>query len=339
MTGAQIPDRSICPSCWAQSGLGTEFCVGCGQQRPSSGWLSDPLLQSTVAGRFFIRGIVGRGGFGSVYEATHETLGGRRAVKVLRADLSANPELHQRFRREAEILYRLSAPQIVKVEEFGFLDDGRPFMVMEYVEGERLDKLICPNESLSVLRCIRISRQILYALADAHEAGILHRDLKAENIIVGQQPRFGERVKVLDLGISFIVGMTQRLTRDTRTVGTPEYMAPEQWRGDSEIDGRADLFALGVLMYEMLVGRVPFSRSQGPGSLYSRLMKERPLPASHHRGDLPPGLDGFVLRLMSRERDRRPATAVEALKELEGIRERMKTGPVTGKAEKPGHTG
>ena len=325
MTEAQIPDRAICPKCWAQLGSGTELCVACGQQRPSSGWLSDPLLHTTVAERFYIKNMVGRGGFGAVYEATHETLGGRRAVKILRADLSANPELHQRFRREAEILYRLSAPQIVKVEEFGFLDDGRPFMVMEYVEGERLDKLIYSGELLPVLRCIRISREILHALADAHEAGILHRDLKAENIIVAPNPRFGERVKVLDLGISFIVGMTQRLTRDTRTVGTPEYMAPEQWRGDSEIDGRADLFALGVLLYEMLAGRVPFSRSRGPGSLYQRLMKERPPPASHYRDDLPAGLDGFVLRLMSRERDRRPATAVEALKELEGIRERMKT--------------
>lgn len=321
MTATPTPDRSICSRCWTQLELDQSFCPKCGHERPTAGWAVDPLLQSTVAGRFYIRGIIGRGGFGTVYEATHETLGGRRAVKILRADMSSNPELHHRFRREAEILYRLSAPQIVKVEEFGLLDDGRPFMVMEYVDGARLDKLINAGEPLPVLRCIRISREILLALADAHEAGILHRDLKAENVMVASEPRFGERVKVLDLGISFIVGMTQRLTRDTRTVGTPEYMAPEQWRGDSEIDGRADLFALGVLLYEMLTCRVPFSHSEG--NLYRRLMDERPHPVSHCRSDLPPGLDGFVLRLMAREREQRPASAVEALKELEGIRERM----------------
>ena len=325
MSDTPLPDRSVCAACGVQLGSGSELCAACGQQRPPSGWPVDSLLHTTIAGRFLIKGLLGRGGFGSVYDATHEHLGGRRAVKILRQDMSANPELHQRFRREAESLYRLSAPQLVKVEEFGFLEDGRPFMVMEHVQGERLDELINSGEPLSVLRCVRISREILYALAEAHEAGILHRDLKAENIMVACRPQFGERVKVLDLGISFIVGVAQRLTRATRTVGTPEYMAPEQWRGDESIDGRADLYALGVLMYEMLVGRVPFKREHGPGSIYRVLMSERPRPISHFREDLPPGMDGFILRLMSRERDQRPATADEALRELEGIRGRMNT--------------
>lgn len=283
------------------------------------------MLGARVAGRFDVVRMLGRGGFGEVYEATHSSLGGRRAVKVLRADMSANPELFARFEREAEVLYRLNAPQIVKVEEFGCLGDGRPFMVMEYAEGQRLDDLIHACHPLPVLRSLRIAREVLLGLAEAHLAGVLHRDLKAENIIVADQPRFGERVKILDMGISFLVGQDRRLTRATRTVGTPEYMAPEQWRGEAGIDGRADLFALGVLLYEMLMGEVPFPRDDdGPAGVYRRLMNDQPLPIGTVRDDLPAGLDGLILRLLARDRGRRPADAIEALRELETVRARLR---------------
>lgn len=316
---------AVCPECEAEPSTNDTECDRCGARRPQAGWPVDDLLGKRVANRFLIRRVLGRGGFGAVYEATHETLGGRRAVKVLRTDLSNNPEALDRFKREAEVLYRLQAPQLVKVDDFGCLADGRPFMVMEHASGERLDLLIEKAGQLPVIRCIRIAREVMLALAEAHDHGILHRDLKTENIIVQAEPTFGERVKVLDLGISYIVGTTDRLTRDTRTVGTPEYMAPEQWRGADDIDGRADLFALGVLMYEMLTGQVPFERDgSGVTVIYQRLLKERPRPISGHRKDLPTGLDGFILRLLAVDRDMRPATVDDALGELQSIRDRMR---------------
>jgi serine/threonine-protein kinase len=286
--------------------------------------VDDPLINTILAGRFHIKGTIGQGGFGKVYEATHDVLGGRRAIKVLRAELVHNEALVERFFREAKALYRLKASQIVKLEAYGTLDDGRPYMVLELAEGERLDRELRYQGPMAPLRVIRITRELLLGLHEAHEHGILHRDLKAENVMVQSDPAIGERIKILDLGVARILGVGRRLTQASRTVGTPEYMSPEQWQGAEDIDGRTDLFAVGVLMYEMLTGDVPHSReTDGAAAIYDKLMDERPVPISRRRDDLPPGLEGFIFRLMALERASRPVDAMAALEELERIRSRM----------------
>lgn len=286
-----------------------------------AGWPIDSLLGQTIDDNFEISGILGHGGFGAVYRATHRVLGGERALKVLRRDLVHDDALMERFWREAKALYQLNAPQLIKVEQYGRLDDGRPYMVMELAHGERLDRLVRQGGLFTPIRCIRVAREVLLALAEAHEHGVLHRDLKAENVMVDSDAVLGERVKVLDLGIARILGNLQRLTSETRTLGTPEYMSPEQWRGVDDLDGRSDLYAVGCLMYEMLTGDVPFPRHlAGPAAIYTMLCTTNPKPISETRKDLPASLEGFVFRLMARKRERRPATAMHALQELERIR-------------------
>jgi len=304
----------------------TSVCPTCGRERPKAGWPIDQLLFETIGGRFKVEGLIGQGGFGAVYEASHLALGGRRAVKVLRYDMAQDEALVERFRREAQTLYRLNAPQLVKVEDFGCLTDGRPFIVMELVDGVPLDRAIRRDGPMSALRTVRITREVLLALAEAHDAAVLHRDLKAENVMICRDagPGSGERVKVLDLGVQLILGDRQRLTRASRAIGTPEYMSPEQWQGLDDIDERTDLFALGVLMYEMLTGRVPFPREDGgPSGIYKALMQSMPRPISAERADLPDGLESLVFRLMSKERELRPVSAMITLTQLERIRAAM----------------
>jgi eukaryotic-like serine/threonine-protein kinase len=316
------PSGHYCPDCWALLAPRESRCGRCGRARPSVGWPSDPLLLARVAGRFRVERLLGRGGFGAVYVVRHETLEGRRALKVLRRELMHDDALLERFHREARALYQLDAPQLVKVEEYGRLEDGRPYMVLELAEGERLDAVVATTGGLPPLRAVRIAREVLLALSEAHRAGILHRDLKTENIIVKSDPVVGERVKVLDLGIAFMLD-SERLTRATRTVGTPEYMAPEQWRGEA-LDGRCDLYAVGVLLYEMLLCEVPYPREAGGvAAIYHRLMQERPAPLREKRADVPAALEGLVLRLLAREREARPGSAVAALGELEAVRRGM----------------
>ncbi|MCA9562953.1 MAG: serine/threonine protein kinase [Myxococcales bacterium] len=319
-------DQSVCSNCHRRVVTEVPRCARCGTARPGSGWPIDLLLGSQVGGRFEVTEIIGRGGFGTVYEAVHRLLGGRRAIKVLRQDLSHENTVYERFRREANVLYQLRAPQLVKVEDFGQLDDGRPYMVMELVNGERLDRLIRADGEFDALRVIRLTRQLLLALAEAHAAGILHRDLKSENIILVPSEDGTERLKLLDLGISYLLGSSKRLTRATRTIGTPEYMSIEQWMGLDDIDGRADLYSLGVLMYEMLAARVPFPREEvgGSAAIYDLVRKGDVVPISAYRQDLPRGLEGLVHRLLSADREFRPATAGEALAELERVRAGMK---------------
>jgi serine/threonine protein kinase len=313
-----------CQKCAALRAPGEPSCSSCGAARPQRGWPEDDLIGETLGGRFQVEGLIGRGGFGAVYTARHVSLGGRRAIKVMRPDLADDDTLVERFRREAQTLYRLKAPQLVKVEDFGCHVDGRPYIVMELVDGVRLDALIRYAGGLEVLRAIRIGREITLALAEAHEAQVLHRDLKAENVMIVATGA-GERVKVLDLGVSFILGERQRLTRASRAIGTPEYMSPEQWAGSADIDERADIYALGVLLYEMLAGDVPFPRGErGPSAVYQAMMGGRAPLISKLRGDLPPGLEGLVFRMMARDREVRPRTAMEALEELERVRTAMR---------------
>ena len=258
---------------------------------------------------------LGQGGMGIVYLAEHSLLGGQVALKFLAAELSRNPQFVKRFRNEARAAYQLRHPNIVEVTDLDQDDDGTLFIALEYIAGPSLRTVLREAKGpLPVARALQITRDIAAGLAAAHARGAIHRDIKPENILLKVELDGRLQAKVLDFGISV---MTDNITNLSRTHGlllTPEYAAPEQWRGTpgNELDGRTDLYALGGILYEMLAGRTPFSAVNPEGWMFQHLQGV-PAPLSSLRPDLArdyPELEALVMRLLGREREQRFPSAV-----------------------------
>jgi serine/threonine protein kinase len=246
--------------------------------------------------RYQIRRWLGEGGMGVVYEVVHTDIERRSALKILRFDLSQQPHMAQVFRDEARAASRLGSPNIVEVYDFGELPDGRLFFAMELLEGEDLvpahDKA-----SMEPGRLIGILRQICKALHRAHEAGVVHRDVKPENIIISKIEGRSDHAKIVDFGISAMLAAGEQRIG---IAGTPQYMAPEQILGE-DFDGRLDVYALGCTAYELLVGKPPFDAEDVEGLLHKQLY-EVPLPVRQARPDLqvPPALEAVVMRCLAK---------------------------------------
>ncbi len=255
---------------------------------------------------------IGVGGMGAVWHAVDELLDRHVALKVIRPELMSRPGLAERFRSEAIVLARLQHPCIAAL--YGLEKRGEEFvMVMEYVDGQTLDTRLAVNGALPWPEATRITRAVLDALDHAHESGVIHRDIKPANVMI---TRAG-RVKVMDFGIARLVG-AQRQTRTGAAVGTPSYMSPEQLLGQ-EVDGRADVYAVGTLLYELTTGHLPFE-VEGDYLRMIAQLQQVPNPPSTHNAELPPGLDRIVGRALQKEPDDRFATSGEfrdALEELE----------------------
>ncbi len=263
-----------------------------------------------VRGKYRTVRKLGSGGMGVVYLAEHLLLGGQLALKFLAVELSHNPQFIKRFRQEARAAYLLRHPNIVEVVDLDQDEDGNLFIAMEFVSGPSLRSVLqeAPR-GLPVERALHIARGLGAGLAAAHARGAVHRDIKPENILLGTMPDGSEQPKVLDFGIA---AMAEGITNLSRTHGlllTPEYAAPEQWRGTAaaELDGRTDLYALGGVLYEMLTGRTPFHAQNMEGWMYQHLQgvpqpleRLRPSLAKEH-----PGLEAIVMRLLAREREHR----------------------------------
>ena len=274
-----------------------------------------------VRGKYRIVRKLGAGGMGIVYLGEHLMLGGQVALKFLAAELSRNPKFIKRFRREARASYQLRDSNIVEVIDLDQNEDGSLFIAMEYVNGPSLRSVLDEaRHGLPIKRALHIARGIAAGLSAAHARGAIHRDIKPENILLGSRPDGSEQPKVLDFGIA---AMTEGITNKSHTGGlllTPEYAAPEQWRGTpaEELDGRTDLYALGGVLYEMLAGRTPYHAENMEGWLYQHLQGVPP-PLELLRPELVwehPGLDAIVMRLLAREREQRypsAAAVVEAL--------------------------
>lgn len=232
---------------------------------------SDVGVGTVVANTYEIVRLLGRGGMGAVWEAHHTRLPGRRvAIKVLHASVAADPETLARFRREAEIACRLGHPNIVEVHDFNNLEGGSPYLILELLEGESLDERI-KKGPISSEECDSFLRQMGSALQCAHSQGVIHRDLKPQNVFLVPSPT-GEGspvVKILDFGISKIRGSQTVKTQDSTLLGTPQYMAPEQAIGQhANVDARTDIFAVGAILYEILSGTPPFSGQNIPEVVY-----------------------------------------------------------------------
>ena len=258
---------------------------------------------------------------GEVYEAEHVRVGKRVALKCLSRSLMSNAELVERFAREAKAASAAVSPHVVEMLDVGTTeDDGTPFLVMELLDGAPLSRAIAEGP-LSIARALRIGREIAEGLDAAHRAGVIHRDLKPDNVFLVKAAQGRETVKILDFGISKVSAKdtSQELTRTGSALGTPTHMAPEQIEATQEIDARADLWALGVLLFQMLTGQLPFD-AESYGLLLVRIMGAPPASLAEARPDVPEALVPIVLRCLAKSRDDRYATARAVERALGAVR-------------------
>jgi serine/threonine-protein kinase len=290
----------------------------------------DSLIGATLAGRYEILRRIGEGGMGAVYEARHVVIGKRVAVKVLLEKFLTKSDFVARLLQEARLASSIGHENIVDVTDFGTTDDGRSFVVMEFLDGEALSQLIMREAPLPVERSLRIARQVASALGAAHAKGIYHRDVKPENVYLVRRGE-ADFVKVVDFGISKAVkqgspeegGDAYRLTHTGLLLGTPLYMSPEQARGDEDLDHRVDIWALGVMMYECLTGEVPFRANNYLG-IISQVLTHTAAPPSQVRPELgiPDAVEAVVMRAMAKDRGQR----YHAMADLERDLERLLAG-------------
>jgi eukaryotic-like serine/threonine-protein kinase len=260
--------------------------------------------------KYRIERLLATGGMGAVYVGTHTRLRKRVAIKVLSAQHASAPGI-ERFRREAITASQIGHEGIAQVTDLGMSLGGEPFLVMEYLEGESLASRLRASGPLAVDEACEIGCAILSPLGAAHHAGIVHRDLKPDNVFLVRQSR-GETVKLLDFGISRVSGVQPefRLTMTGLVLGTPLYMSPEQARGESHITTAADIYAFGVILYEMLVGEVPI-RADNYNQLMYRVTMSDFRPPRQMRPTLPPELDRIIMHAMAQTPSDRPASTAE----------------------------
>jgi serine/threonine-protein kinase len=284
--------------------------------RPSS------LVGQTLGGRYLVTDLIGAGGMGAVYRAQHVQLQKPVALKVLNAEMALHKEAAQRFEREAMVSARIMHPHVVSANDSGRLPDGSLYLVLEFVQGRSLRQLIDEEGRLPPPRALAICGQIAEALAAAHAADVVHRDLKPGNVMLLNREGKSEFVKVLDFGLARIVGQpstSEPLTRTGAVFGTPEYMSPEQARGDVA-DHRADLYALGVILYELLAGRPPFQAPELVAVLIKH-MQEAPPPLPP---DVPEPIARYTMSLLAKQPADRPSDALQVVKGLRRL------GPPSG---------
>jgi serine/threonine protein kinase len=285
----------------------------------------DPFPGRVIAGNFRIGSLIGSGAMGNVYKAEQLSLGKAVAVKVLHPHLMGDDKLVGRFKREAKSASRLNHPNSIQIIDSGEEADGTLYIAMELLNGRDLAQVIREDFPLPLPRVVRILSQVLSALEEAHAEGVIHRDLKPSNIMLISRRDEKDFVKVCDFGIAKATlsdGKEDRsamLTIQGLVCGTPEYMAPEQARGEP-LDGRADLYSAAVILYQMVTGDIPF-RADTPMAIVSRHLVEPPIPPGRRRPDLrlPKIVDDVVMRGLEKEREMRYPTAAAFREILEGV--------------------
>jgi serine/threonine-protein kinase len=321
-----------CSSCGAAISSSDEKCPSCGAELAELAELKDALDDSvgtTLADKYLIEEKLGEGGMCYVYRGKHVVMGKQVAIKVLRSELAADPKVSDRFEQEARAASRIHHPHAINVTDFGGGPGDRPFIIMELVEGQTLGEALRESGALTVERAANILRQVCGALDAAHSVGVIHRDIKPDNIIISSYDG-SDWVKVVDFGVAKIqedVNRRAQLTGANIIVGTPRYMSPEQCE-EKPVDARSDIYSLGVVLYEMLSGEAPF-----PGNSSTRLLMahtaQPPPPLRSKRPDLSPELEAVVMRALEKDPYRRPQTAGEFARQFEqaaGLGQVARTG-------------
>ncbi len=265
--------------------------------------LEDPLIGQTLAGKYKIEKLIKQGGMGAVYRGKHVLMDKTVAIKVLKPSLAGDDAVVARFSREAKAASKISHPHAVVVTDFGEAENGVVFLVMEYLDGRTLKELIASDGPLQLERVVNIVRQVAGALDAAHSQGVVHRDLKSENIMLVRHDG-DEWSKVLDFGIAKIrqpEGSTESdITHANLVVGTPQYMSPEQCSQSGALDARSDVYSLGIILYEMLAGRVPFAGESATVIMMKQVQDPAPSVLSA-RPDLPQAVNGVIKKALAKQ--------------------------------------
>jgi len=325
-------DVKACPKCQLRTDESGRFCPDCGAQlvfetqprvRPAPESASQSLVGQVIDNQFAIDAVLGTGAFGTVYRGTQVGLDRPIALKVPTHEIAADPVMAKRFAREARSAARVQHPGVVAIYAVGELADGRPYLAMQLVDGEPLDKILADGP-VSPRRALRIMRAVASALSETHAAEVVHRDLKPSNVIWRRDRNGDDRITIVDFGIAVCRPGNADATRLTSggLIGTPHYMSPEQAHGEL-VDARADLYALGCILFELVTGEPPFDGS-GFEVLLAHLGRPAPLP-SERNPDVPESIDRLCAALMQKKPDARPASADavvamidDALGELDG---------------------
>jgi serine/threonine-protein kinase len=303
-------------------------------EQPWKSWrllvASDDYIGKTVARKYRVEAMIGEGGMGKVYKATQLVLDKPVVLKVLRQALLSDERTVARFQREAKAASRLNHPNSISILDFGQAEDGAMYIAMEYVSGKDLHHILSREWPLAESRVIRIVGQVLSALSDAHGAGVIHRDLKPENIMIEQRRGEPDFVKVLDFGIAKITDSSGEdgpaLTRAGFVCGTPEYMSPEQARG-AQLDHRSDLYAVGVILYQLTSGLLPFDSESAVGFATKHLTEQPPLPSKRRpEARISVGMERLIMKTLSKSPDDRPQTAEQFRAELLAIDKERRGG-------------
>lgn len=328
----------ICRKCGAKYPDNEEICSIDGQKlhtlpdflanRPSpststssSRKTADPFIGKHIE-KYKIIGKIGEGGMGIVYKAEHIHIGKKVALKILREDYTKKQDVVERFKQEARSASIIGHPNIIDVTDFGYTHDGRVFFVMELLGGEDMATILENDRILDYKRAIKISRQICHALNAAHKKGIIHRDMKPENIFITDPGTREEKIKILDFGIAKMSVLDQegrKLTRTGVVFGTPEYMSPEQAAG-KPVDNKIDIYALGIILYEMLTGKVPFTGDTFMSILSKHIFENvPPLKEACPGLDIPEALEKLIYKCLEKEPENRIGSAEELANILESI--------------------
>lgn len=316
----------------------------------------DPRVGMVLQDRYRIVKKIGEGGMGAVYEGEHVLIKRRVAIKCLHSQFATNPEIVARFHREALAATSIGHQNIIEVTDMGRFDDGSVFMVLEYLEGRDWSDDIDNHGAQPLAKTLHILDQVCDALTAAHAKGIIHRDLKPENIYLIERGSDADFVKVLDFGISKFkdtAGGGKGMTQTGTTLGTPYYMAPEQAQGKKDIDNRADIYSLGVILFQALTGQYPFDDESYP-MLVLKICTEPPPPLRMYRPDLPEELELLVGKLLAKNPDERfpdCASLKAALKQFHSVQDtpevaadapstaNMQSSLLTGQGDVPAKSG
>jgi serine/threonine protein kinase len=298
----------VCPVCGKEYSDTSSLCTLDAEVLQN---VEDPLLGQTLAEKYLIEQLIKRGGMGSVYRGKHVMMEKTVAVKVLRPSLAGDDVVVARFSREAKAASRISHPHAVSVTDFGEAENGVVFLVMEYLDGRTLKDIIRSEGPMALERAVEIVRQVSGALDAAHQQGVIHRDLKSDNIMLSQT-NGGDWAKVLDFGIAKIQqpegARDHDITAANLVIGTPQYMSPEQCSQSGPIDARSDVYSLGVILFEMLAGRVPFT-GESPTVIMMKQVGDDPPSVLDARPDLSASIDNLIKKALAKRPSERFQTA------------------------------
>ena len=298
-------------------------------QRPDSPEAA--LVGKVIGGRYRLTKLLGQGGMGEVYSADHIHITKQVAVKLLHAEISTNAEAVARFKQEAQSASSIGHDNIIRIDDFFEIDDGRVCLCMEFLDGQSLDRVIHRLGVEDPVQGIRIICQVCDGLGAAHAKGIIHRDMKPENVFLSRKPDGTDQVKILDFGIAKVTGEEANdLTKTGMVFGTPHYMSPEQALGHA-VDPRSDIYSVGIMLFEMFTGEVPFKAESFMGVLSKHITQPPPSPSKMTvRGRVPDPVERIILKAMAKQPDQRFQNTDELKRAL--IRAQRAFGGVDGEA-------